>query len=190
MTYFALPILALLAICSTASASDALEPLTIKYYDVSGTNAQKVRESLDDLRPTDPSGARYDGYTEWNVKWTFQLAKEGKVCKVKEFKTILEASMTMPRWNKPERVSKQLEDQWQKYAAALKHHEDGHYSIALASTEQLRQRISTLTSSSGCPTLSSEVNTVAKATLAEFKKKNADYDLMTEHGMKQGAVFP
>ena len=165
----------------------ASDPLVVEFYDVQGNDLREMRKWMEDHGPAGDDGVRYHGYTKWSVGWSFRFAPNGQACEIQSIETKLEATMTLPRWNKPDRASKRIEQEWERYIAALRQHEDGHYGIAVSAAEEIKRRLFGLTKESGCQAFADDINDKAKAVIAEFRAKESAYDAATDHGVTQGA---
>ena len=61
--------------------------------------------------------------------------------------------MILPRWDPPAGVSPSLVTLWDRYLTALRFHEDGHYSIAIAAADEVRQTLAANRIGRNCATL-------------------------------------
>ncbi|MES3021172.1 MAG: DUF922 domain-containing protein [Pseudomonadota bacterium] len=172
-----------------ALASDLTDPLTVEYYSVGGATLQEIRAQIKTLGPRGDDGKVWDGYTRWNVRWTYNFVSEGRICKVKSFTTTLKVVMTLPKWNKPPDAPPRLVGQWDRYIAALTLHEDGHYDFAVAATEKIKRMIAGKSSAASCAELGREINAEGNAISGQYVKKNAHYDADSTHGKTQGVIF-
>ena len=81
----------------------------------------------------------------------------------------------------------ELKTAWARFATALARHEDGHSRLALAAVAELHKQVAALSDDLDCDTLKKSINDIAKKTLDDFRKRDADYDRATNHGVTQGA---
>lgn len=167
----------------------AAEPLRIAFYDVQGTSAREILKSLNDRGPVGKDGVRYHAYTSWHVRWTYRFASKGKLCEIQSLETEPSGVMTLPKWDNADRASTNLRQEWQRYSAALRVHEDGHYKLGVSAAKDIKQRLSRLTSAAGCKALQEEIDSKASAVIAEFLAKELEYDATSKHGSTQGARF-
>jgi len=167
----------------------AAEPARVEFYDVQGSSGAEVLKSMNERGPVGKDGLRHHGHTSWHVKWTYHLAYQGKSCEIASLVIEPSGTMTLPRWDRPDRASKNLKQEWDRYAAALREHESGHYDFALSASNEIKQRLSSLNGSAGCQALRGEIDSKARAVLSEFQAKELDYDATTKHGATQGARF-
>lgn len=167
----------------------ASEPLRIEYYDVQGTSGREVLNSMNERGPVGKDGVRYHGFTSWHVKWTYQFASNGKLCEIQSLKTESSGVMTLPKWDRPDRAPTNLKQEWDRYSAALRVHENGHYNLGVSASNEITRRLSSLTNGAGCKALREEIDSKASAIISEFRAKEVDYDATSRHGATQGARF-
>jgi predicted secreted Zn-dependent protease len=150
--------------------------ITFQYYDVSGRNPQAIRVSMNAERPIDPhDGMPDDAVTVWTYHWRYRDGPEG--C---EGKVDFSARVILPRLRG--RVSTVVAARWQTYMARLRIHEAGHARIAYARMGDIKNAFR----NASC----TAADRMASAILDEVRRDNAEYDSKTDHGMRQGAVFP
>lgn len=177
---------ALLAVISTALFAE--DRLDVEYYDIEGADLYEMRASLDALGPMGENGKRFHGFTKWRVNWNYYIAPDGGGCRVTTLDTHVVATITMPRWDAPREASAELRKKWRNYVRDLRAHEDGHHEIALRASEQIRDELADLTSSS-CAALRREIDVEANAILDIYRAEEKAYDSDTRHGATQGARF-
>jgi predicted secreted Zn-dependent protease len=171
---------------STPHADDA----EIVYYEVVGNSASELRQQLNTKGPIGEGGKRVDGHTDWHVAWTYQYVPAADGCKFTELGITLTATITLPRWAADDEASNALLKKWQSYIAALRVHEDGHYSHGVRAAEEIKSLGQSLHTPEGCSTFAKHFNDQAASILEKYKVADAAYDADTKHGRTQGAVFP
>jgi len=167
----------------------AVEPLKVEFYDVQGISGRELLKSLNDRGPAGKDGVRFHGFTKWHVRWTYQFRSKGKLCEIQSLETEPSGIMTLPKWDSPDRASTKLKQEWARYSAALRVHEDGHYHLGVSAAKEIKQRLSSLTNASGCKALQQEIDSKASAIISEFNAKDLEYDATSQHGSTQGARF-
>ena len=166
-----------------AEAAFAPYPGTeVRFYDVYGTDAKSIRESLNAFRPQNQGeGRRYDARSSWNAQWHWPGGPDGK-CDLAHLQYNFQITITLPHLHDQERVSPALRRDWRRYMAALIEHESGHAKHAY----EHRQDIEGAVKSSSCEA----ANAAGAAAITELGKFDAEYDAETHHGATQGARFP
>jgi predicted secreted Zn-dependent protease len=69
----------------------------------------------------------------------------------------------------------------------LQRHEQNHVQSARLAAEALRKRIEALGPEAECATLEQRIKQVSDGAIAEFRKRDEDYDRETDHGRMEGA---
>jgi predicted secreted Zn-dependent protease len=191
LNIFVTVVLVGITLCGDVMASQTTDPMTIVLYEIHGTNLRELRADLNRLAPLDPiDGHRYDGLSQWHVLSAIKLESKGDECWVRSFDTTLKFTMTLPTWVKPLRATTLLAEQWSAYSEALRLHENGHYSIAVAAAEKLKQASMRDRSSKGCDALQKDLEVTSSDVIGEYNRLDEDYDVKTKHGQTQGVQFP
>ncbi len=170
---------------TVAHAGDA----QVVYYEVVGNSATKLRHELNNKGPL-KDGRRFDAYTTWRVTWTYFYAPAGKGCRLTEISTLLDGTIELPRWERNGRASDSLVRKWERYLAALRIHEDGHYAHGVAARNEIQALGQSFQITGSCTTMAEAFNDEAKSILAKYGAMDATYDRDTGHGKSQGAIFP
>lgn len=168
-----------------AQAGDALAGLpglTVTFYDVDGQDAAAVRAAMNAVRPTDRNdGERVDALSHWTIRWRWAGHGRGG-CNLRAATVRVRAAVMLPRLAHPETVPAPLLARWDRYRRALEAHEAGHVRYAYDHRAAVLAAIRGAT----CATAAA----AARAALAAIKAHDIDYDRDTDHGRRQGAVFP
>ncbi len=163
--------------------------VSLNPYRIVGTTAQELRSQMNQLGPPNASGRRFDAYTRWYVRWQFHYRWDGQVCRISQLQISTDITYTLPHWQNQSHASPALQQHWQHYYQALKRHEEGHANHGKAATQEIWQRLSSLTQPT-CNQMDIVTNRTAQAIVNRYAQKDQDYDRQTDHGRTQGAVFP
>lgn len=158
------------------------------YYEISGDNARTLRKQLDEKRPQDGSGERFDGITDNFISYTYQYAPTTNGCEFIEFSPALETTITMPRWVDADLTS-ELGKKWHSFYQALLKHELGHRDIGLSLYKELEAAGRNFETTRNCDSIGDEFELVATSLFEKYKEMDRQYDLETDHGRKLGAIF-
>jgi predicted secreted Zn-dependent protease len=161
----------------------------IEYVDVTGNSQRDLINALDRLSVDDGTGKRFYGHTHWELRWNFNVASEGRDCRVTSVSAQLDVHMSIPRWHPPANADPSLVRRWNAFVDALRVHEDGHREIAIEAAREIAQRIEAVPPAPKCETLKRTVNIRANTLLDEYREKGRRYDKQTDHGRTQGAVL-
>ena len=97
-----MPIRLILFICLFASFDAGAAPVINRKnstYDVNGATPQEVRAQIDIHGPMHPSEKkRYDGITEWDLRWKYQMSRRGKIWIVTSRTVTLDVRVKVPQW--------------------------------------------------------------------------------------------
>ena len=181
----ALAVTGLVVYSSMVIADDAV----IVYYDVVGNSASELRHQMNQKGPLRQGGERFDGHTNWHVAWSYRYAPTADGCKFTEVGIKFTATITLPRWAGAG-TSSALAKKWQSYNAALRIHEDGHFSHGVRAAEEIKSLGQSLRMSGGCSALAKLFDDQAASIIEKYRMADAAYDADTKHGRTQGAIFP
>jgi predicted secreted Zn-dependent protease len=178
----------------SAATPVVAEPLVkrqVVYYDVSGRTPQEIRSDLNRVRPTDEiTGKRHDGFTDWNVRWTYRYRNVGQDCAIARVAVTVTVTIKLPRLKPdagtPPGVTRSFTDYVQKLSA----HEEGHAEIAIETARRIEKAILDTQPQPTCDAIGRTANAHGQSLIKEANRKNIDYDERTDHGRSQGARFP
>jgi predicted secreted Zn-dependent protease len=95
----------------------------------------------------------------------------------------------MPRWKNAAKGSPELRERWQNYLKSLQKHEDGHSDLGIKAAQEIESVLAGLSPQGSCREMERTANATATDILNSYKKKEEYYDILTIHGMTQGASF-
>lgn len=156
----------------------------VRFYDVEGIEFQELLAELDKLGPKG-----FHGEARWRVSYTFRTAPSEGRCFVAGVETKMQGNILMPRWAKRQGASADLVARWQRYEAALLTHEEGHLDNGREFARVLESELLRLPAQGDCPKLNAAARTRFDELLQIYRKRDADYDERTQHGVTQGARF-
>ncbi|GAB4500496.1 MAG: hypothetical protein Fur0035_00360 [Anaerolineales bacterium] len=164
----------------------------VRYYDIQGSSASKLRQQMSALGPPDPkSGQIFDARTDWEIAWRFyyQRSLTGG-CSIARAEVDVNLTFTFPRWLAPADAAPGLIKKWESYQQALKAHEQQHADLAIAGGEEIYNAILAVPPAATCPDLENAANAAARQRFDQIQARQEAYDSETNHGATQGAVFP
>lgn len=178
------------AVIVAASCVAHADEARLVYYDVAGHGANALRQQLDASGPPDGHGRRYDAVTHWNVAWTYHYLPTETGCRFTDIQTSIEGTITLPRWTDGDSASNRLRKKWQTYLAALRVHEDGHYSHGVGAAREVEDLGRSYHVAGTCSAIGRTFNDLAGSIVEKYKAMDVAYDHDTNHGQTQGARFP
>ena len=165
------------------------ENARIAYYDVVGNNAQVLRQQMNAKGPLD-GGRRFDAHTDWYVKWNYRYRPTASGCEFTSVEVSLTGTILLPRWVHTGNASGALVQKWDRYVAALRLHENGHYAHGVSAEKAIEAMAKSFRGSGDCRVMASEFNDQAHSIRARYNALDVAYDRETDHGRTQGAQFP
>jgi predicted secreted Zn-dependent protease len=163
---------------------------SVEPYAVTGTTLEEIRADIDRQRPATDDGQRYDATTRWYVSWSYPRDQGRGGCATGDVTVTVTVTIKIPEYHPPPSAPQKLRDDWNRYATALRLHENGHRDFGVRTGEQVERELEALRRESSCATLDDVANRTGHAVIARFVKDEAGYDKSTEHGATQGARFP
>ncbi len=173
---------------SPAAGAQPKENTVVEYYDIQGNSKKDLIKEMK-KKGVHENGKRFHAHTDWLVSWKYQYAPAADGCRIFSVVTDLEISFFLPRWVPGPGVSSGLVEKWENYYAALKTHEDGHADIGRKAAREIDEALGKLGRGLSCPQVREAADQEAERILKIWQKENADYDVRTKNGRKQGAVF-
>ena len=149
------------------------------------TEGQSLREALNAATPIRLDGKRFHGYTTWNVDWKFWWYSDAAGrCRITRVGTLLTTTIQLPQLNGG---TAEQQAEFQRYAHALRAHEQGHVQWGREAARAIDQGIAALPEAPNCSALERNANALGRRLLAEHIASEQEYDRSTDYGTTQGA---
>lgn len=178
-------ILLALLLLSPVIHAEVNSEVKYRYYTAQGDDNKTLREVLNSVTPITENNRRYHGYTKWYVKWRYRWHKQADGrCKITSVNTSITGDILLP---KLENANAQQTERFNRYIAALREHELGHYNLGKEAGIKIDDYISTMPEMSSCAELEQTANDFGYQTLDEYRAIEKQYDADTQHGKTQGA---
>lgn len=165
--------------------ANVVENLENQTYQVRGNGSASLQELINNATPIRHSGRIFHGYTKWTVAWNYQWKSDSNgVCRITQAVTKFNVSILLPTLidsNTIQRV------QFDNYSSNLRIHEMGHYSIGRRAAEAVDAMIQSMPPMSNCAVLKDEIKNRAHQLVNQYRQLDSQYDVDTNHGIKQGA---
>jgi len=161
-------------------------------YTVVGKTVNELSQSLERSAipdPHDPIG-RYYALTEWNLSSAWQWKSNSRGCVIDRASVTINMTMTLPALATRQGVATDVLTRWDKFIANAIAHEKGHVSRALDGARSYQSQLGNFDPVPSCDTMPTTLDNLFKRNLNAIDKLNVDYDVQTDHGTTQGAVFP
>jgi predicted secreted Zn-dependent protease len=163
--------------------------INTEYYSIYGSTATELRNEMSTKSSIKQSGNTYDAYTSWVVNWRFSWNVNNGQCAITSVKSSVDVNFTLPKWENSNSAAVNLKQRWKHYYNALIAHENGHKDFGINAAKEVEKRLSVL-SAKNCSSLKSKANSLGKKIIDKYVIAEKKYDKNTNHGMKDGAVFP
>ena len=163
----------------------------IRYHDVEGDTAAALLASLKRVAYAKPNGDTFAAAnTKWRLRWNVSVQPTKNGCALDSATTELDVEMNLPRWTPPAGARPGLVKSWDRFAAAVRKHEDGHREIAIEAVREVDRRLQGVRTARDCNALRKNLSRVAESVVREYREKDNSYDVTTMHGRAQGVFFP
>ena len=160
------------------------------YYDICGLCEKDLQCDLKSKCIKWTDGKKYDSVTSWKMKRDYNRNSTAGACSVEAFTVTVEVVFDLPRWKHADDASRELVDKWDRYMKNLITHENGHRDLAVAAAADISRDVAELAPISTCGELDRRIDNLSRIRMNKLVEEQKEYDIKTEHGRKQGAVFP
>lgn len=181
-----------LSLFATTAVANPVITERITYYKIYGTTAEQLRAQMNELGPVDHD-KRVDAKTSWFINWSYQWHYDNpsqNPCYVTSVKVTGDITYLLPEWANESEGNSPLKTQWAIYIKNLFTHEGGHAQNAKLAAIEIERALLSVQPQASCKALQNNLESTAKGFLAIHNAWDIKYDLDTDHGKKQGAVFP
>lgn len=189
ITMFILVVFSLAGI-PVLAVSTPIVDLEIDYYLISGRTISEIRNDLDTKTPIREDGLNYDAHTDWFVKWNFWWHESNDQCTISKVTTSMDVQYILPKLTISKALPRLLKQKWEAYMKALLHHEDGHKNIGLRAANKIEKEIGNMAARRTCKQLEIDANGLGHRIIENFHGLEKEFDHKTDHGAKDGAIFP
>ncbi len=159
-------------------------------YEIRGDTAPDLRDAMTQLGPRGDDGSAYDGYARWRLSWKYGYDKTSERCLPTSPEVSVALYYTMPSAAEDLEWTPQLQRKWSRYVDALWEHQLGHGEIAIDFGESLLGEMGADVTEQSCGSLDDVLDDLGQAALQSLREAQAEYDDETDHGRRDGAVFP
>ncbi len=161
-----------------------------KYYEVCGCCEKDLQGDLKEKCIRWIDGKKYDSVTNWKLKWDYGHHEASGTCALDAFTVTVDITFHVPKWARTDDAPHPLVEKWSRYLENLMTHEKGHRDRTVDAANDLTRAVAALPPARTCSELDREVKILAHARANKLLQDQKDYDAATNHGARQGAVFP
>lgn len=87
-------------------------------------------------------------------------------------------------------ASQDVQNRWSAFTDNTITHESGHVKLDLDGAREYQRALGNYPPAADCGTLQSGLRDLFNSNFSAIDRANVDYDRQTQHGRKQGAIFP
>lgn len=160
-----------------------LPQTTLTTYPVEGRTPRAIRSSMNLGRPSESEGGgRFDSVTRWSYATRWRQSGPDQ-CLADTGEVTMTTTIILPDLISREQLSARERAAWDVYFERLTTHELNHVRIATLGAQRMQAAIRAATS---CEQMQTEQRRIS----AEVRDASREYDRITEHGKREGAVYP
>jgi len=161
-------------------------------YTVTGKTLNELLGSLNAQAMPDPneSTGRYFARTDWYISTQSSTQPTTRGCEVGGGAVSVAMTMTLPMLSSTTGTSPDVLNHWATFISNTITHETGHITRTLQGARDYQRDLGNMPPASDCTTLKPQLSDLFDRATSTIRKSNIDYDAATQHGAKQGAVFP
>jgi predicted secreted Zn-dependent protease len=180
-----------LLLMPVVSHADPKETVKYDYYDIHGHTVDQLRLDMNSKDIVDRNGRRNDAFTTWDVDWKFNYkTNETGRCALTSVHVTVAVTYRLPRWTDSSAASDEIRRHWDRYMAALLTHERGHENFGVSAAKDVEAAIIALKPQDDCTILDQKANAAGHKAVDKYVAQEIVYDIETNHGATQGAIFP
>ncbi|HEX5738731.1 MAG TPA: DUF922 domain-containing protein [Hydrogenophaga sp.] len=176
-----------LTLAAAPAASEVVQSLEVKTYNVPYRADISLRKTISGASPIHHGGKVFHGFTRWHVNWQlwWNNTPDGR-CEIHKTQTRVNSVVTLPvLLGAPDDVRQTFE----RYVTALRHHEMGHYQFALDAAHSIDRQILALPPQATCTLLEATANGIGRRILDDAVQEEIEYDRRTRHGRTEGVTL-
>jgi predicted secreted Zn-dependent protease len=160
-------------------------------YQINGATVPEISRALNANAIPDPheTNARYYAQTDWNLTahWYWHQTLRG--CEVERGDVTLAMTVTVPILSALN-AAPDVQNRWGTFIDNTIVHESGHAKLDLDGAREYQRALGNYPPAATCDSLQAGLRELFDSSFAAMDRANVDYDRQTQHGRKQGAVFP
>ncbi len=161
-------------------------------YNVTGKTVNDISKSLEASAIADPHepGSHYYALTKWQLGGNWAIKPSPRGCEVSGGDVTIMITMSLPALATTTGVPADILKQFNTFMVKAVLHESGHAELALQGARDYQRALGTFAPVSDCEGLKAQLNNLFRRSFNTIDSANTDYDVKTQHGLTQGAVFP
>ncbi len=164
----------------------------VQTYSVTGKTLTEISKSLDENTAISSygPGTRYYAQTEWYLSTVRSWKETARGCQVDSSKVSVAITMTLPVLVTASEIPPDVLARWEHFLDNTITHESGHVTLAMDGARTLQRDMGDFPPAPNCDVIRMQLDSLFKEEYDRIASANAQYDVKTQHGRTQGAVFP
>lgn len=176
-----------LAFAAPVAAQTEVTP-RLHEYEIQGTTSRELAREMRRKGPSLSTGHRAYGFTSWTLDWSLQPQVDQTNCRPSSARVTALITITLPRWINADQGHEKLRSKWSAFRSALERHERTHQQHAVDAGQRLYEALLTLPAAP-CREFSQRAAALAKSIIEEGQQRDAELDIRTNYGRKDGVKF-
>lgn len=189
-------ILFLIPFLRASSVIEVIPPVDntqCRYYNISGRNYDELCKEIFDLKNGKGSlnhveNKRYAACANKRYNWNADFDEQKSYVRWKNIKVTVNVTLLFPLWYAPENADKAMVTRWEKFIEGVHIHECGHAQIYNDMLNDLKTTMENLKASNK-EELKQQTSAAYNAFLDKVYTRDEQYEISTNHGKTQGALF-
>jgi predicted secreted Zn-dependent protease len=162
--------------------------VTVREYRVQGDDEVEILQSL--LANAPVSGEEtFFGLTTSELTFRYWRQPDAAGCTLVDLHVDLGVTIDLPVWSPSGAAPYELKRDWDRFAMALKRHEETHRDYAIRGAEEVLEALQGIRAPT-CDAAVAEAQRRAERFQIETEAAHRHYDDQTGHGRTEGAVWP
>jgi predicted secreted Zn-dependent protease len=157
-------------------------------FEIVGSTAASLSRQLR-AHASSAAGAGWLGETSWQFTWSYPHVEVAAGCRPGAADVTLRLQTQLPHWSAPLTSEAGLDQRWSTFIDALQTHEAGHDAIAVEAAHRLAQTLADIPAARTCDALDASARSIVADLVRTQDQAQAAYDVSTQHGLTQGAIF-
>lgn len=172
-----------------AGSSGLVITETRRYYELDATLLEPLRQQLAERALAAGLVGGAIGLTRQDLETRYRLEPLPAGCRLADLSVRMDLTMDLPAWRPAGVTRRELRARWERMAAALTQHEEGHRDNAIRAARELHERLSALGEGPDCAALGKQAQREMFRVKLRFDLREQAYDRRTGHGVGQGSVL-
>ena len=160
---------------------------TKKYYDVKGVTLEEIKKSMDEQKIIHAKGR--NAYARWRIHFSYSEKRVDDKCIVGDINVRMTSTTMMPRLLTLEKLSPELQKQWNIYLKNQLKHLMALKEFGLQAKKEVKEKLKNM-KKVNCDKFTQKADNLGNSIIQKHFNSSEVYDRKTNYGVKNGASFP